>query len=355
MRKNAKRRSLGRRFFDACLTGVSRTALAAGDVVARNPVVAGGATAFLVILGFVASNAIWYQPQAHDGVFFKTRPEQVFRAVVKDDEATRRLTGNLTGNSAATPDIAPVRDVTNSQTATAPATQSNQQHVAATLPNTTVDGGDLPALAPNGDKEVAILQYNLKQLGFYDGGVDGLTGPQTRKALEQWQSVQAKLTPQTAPIKEQSAKELSIAEAIAVAVPESRPSIRSQRAVPAVEKMQGSNPAPIMVRTQERVAPAQAPTAVKNNASAQPAATQVSLNQPVQARSSTGQMVSAEELVRIQAGLKAFGNDMVVVDGMPGKSTEDAIREFQKLFRLNVSGKPDPELIGKMREIGLIS
>ena len=77
--------------------------------------------------------------------------------------------------------------------------------------------------------------------------------------------------------------------------------------------------------------------------------------EPVAARASGGQAVSAEELVRIQAGLKAFGNDMVVVDGVPGKTTEDAIREFQKLFRLNVSGKPDSELIGKMREIGLIS
>ncbi|MCR2441799.1 peptidoglycan-binding protein, partial [Salmonella enterica] len=72
--------------------------------------------------------------------------------------------------------------------------------------------------------------------------------------------------------------------------------------------------------------------------------------QPVSARTPSGQAVSAEELVRIQAGLKAFGNDMVVVDGVPGKTTEDAIREFQKLFRLNVSGKPDSELIGKMRE-----
>lgn len=345
MRKNAKRRSLGRRFFDACLTGVSRMALAVGDVVARNPVVAGGATAFLVTLGFVASNAIWYQPQAHDGVFFKTRPEQVFRAVVKDDEANRRLTGNVTGQT----EIAPVRDVTHTQAAAAPEVQSNQQAVVATLPTTTVDGGDLPALAPNGDKEVAILQYNLKQLGFYDGGVDGLIGPQTRKALEQWQSVQAKLAPQPSP-----AKELSVADAIAVAVPENRPETRPenrpQRAVPVVERMQSSNPAPIMVRTQEKptITPA------RNSGSAQPAATQVSLTQPSQARTTSGHIVSAEELVRIQAGLKAFGNDTVVVDGMPGKSTEDAIREFQKLFRLNVSGKPDSELIGKMREIGLI-
>lgn len=335
MRKNAKRRSFGRRFFDACLTGVSRMALAAGDLVARNPVVAGGATAFLVTLGFVASNAIWYQPQAHDGVFFKTRPEQVFRAVAKDDsEAARRITGNTVPQET-------VRQIATTRP------EQNQPQAVATLPDTTVDGGDLPALAPNGDKQVAILQYNLKQLGFYSGSVDGLTGPQTRAALEQWQSLQAKLAPEQAPVQTVTSKpvenKMTIAEAISVAVPEARPENSSARSVPVAEKRL----APIMVRTEEKpvVQPVRPQQQQERTASVE----------PVAARASGGQAVSAEELVRIQAGLKAFGNDMVVVDGVPGKTTEDAIREFQKLFRLNVSGKPDSELIGKMREIGLIS
>ncbi|MDP8251428.1 peptidoglycan-binding domain-containing protein [Pseudochrobactrum saccharolyticum] len=348
MRKNAKRRSFGRRFFDACLTGVSRMALAAGDIVARNPVVAGGATAFLVTLGFVASNAIWYQPQAHDGVFFKTRPEQVFRAVAKDNsEAARKLTGNVAVQE-------PVRQITGNEAA--PVAEKPQ--AVATLPETTVDGGDLPALAPNGDKQVAIMQYNLKQLGFYSGNVDGLTGPQTRAALEQWQNVQAKLAPDQNNAAKPAEKQLSIEEAIAVAVPAARPEARpetrsdtqpenSARAVPVAER----RPAPIAVRAEEKT-PVQA---VRSNSASQNATETTASVQPVSARTSSGQAVSAEELVRIQAGLKAFGNDMVVVDGVPGKTTEDAIREFQKLFRLNVSGKPDSELIGKMREIGLIS
>ncbi|QYM72719.1 peptidoglycan-binding protein [Pseudochrobactrum sp. Wa41.01b-1] len=340
MRKNAKRRSFGRRFFDACLTGVSRMALAAGDIVARNPVVAGGATAFLVTLGFVASNAIWYQPQAHDGVFFKTRPEQVFRAVAKDNsEAARKLTGNVAAQE-------PVRQITGNEAV--PVAEKPQ--AVATLPETTVDGGDLPALAPNGDKQVAIMQYNLKQLGFYSGNVDGLTGPQTRAALEQWQNVQAKLAPDQNNAAKPAEKQLSIEEAIAVAVPAARPDPQpenSARAVPVAER----RPAPIAVRAEEKT-PVQA---VRSNSASQNATETTASVQPVSARTPSGQAVSAEELVRIQAGLKAFGNDMVVVDGVPGKTTEDAIREFQKLFRLNVSGKPDSELIGKMREIGLIS
>lgn len=314
-------------------------ALAAGDIVARNPVVAGGATAFLVTLGFVASNAIWYQPQAHDGVFFKTRPEQVFRAAVKDNsEVARRITGNTAPQE-------PVRQIATGQT---PAASEKPQSMTV-LTEMTVDGGDLPALAPNGDKQVAMLQYNLKQLGFYSGNVDGLTGPQTRKALEQWQGVQAKLTaPQVEPAK-QAENNLTIAEAIAVAVPENKPDYKadnnSARAVPVAEK----RPAPILVRTEEKVVV----QPVRNVS--QPQQEKTASVEPVSARAVSGQAVSAEELVRIQAGLKAFGNDMVVVDGVPGKTTEDAIREFQKLFRLNVSGKPDSELIGKMREIGLIS
>lgn len=329
MRKNAKRHSLGKRFLNACLTAVSRLALAAGDVVARNPVVAGGATAFLVTLGFVASNAIWYQPEAHDGVFFKTRPEQVFRASDGEGNTNKRLTGTTTHH----PQV---------NTGRFGATQ-------ATLPNTTVDGGDLPALAPNGDKDVGIMQYNLKQLGFYDGSVDGLTGPQTRKALEQWQNVQAKLTPapvssattasigvpENKPASAARPDHMSIAEVISAVVPESKPENMKPRTIPLIEKAP-----PIFVKTQEKTAAAP----IRNSALTQP-----SPKQPL-----SGQTVSAEELVRIQAGLKAFGNDMVVVDGVPGKSTEEAIREFQKLFRLNVSGQPDPELIGKMREIGLI-
>ena len=57
----------------------------------------------------------------------------------------------------------------------------------------------------------------------------------------------------------------------------------------------------------------------------------------------------------MQAGLKAFGNDMVPVNGQPGKATESAIREFQKLFNMRQTGEIDSALIAKMREIGLIS
>src|SRR5262245_15668776 len=46
---------------------------AVGGALARNPVLVGGTTAFLVALSYVSANAIWYQPHFHNGAFFATR------------------------------------------------------------------------------------------------------------------------------------------------------------------------------------------------------------------------------------------------------------------------------------------
>jgi peptidoglycan hydrolase-like protein with peptidoglycan-binding domain len=57
--------------------------------------------------------------------------------------------------------------------------------------------------------------------------------------------------------------------------------------------------------------------------------------------------------MRIQAGLRAFGNDQIEIDGIVGAKTEAAIREFQSLFGLPVTGRPDPSVLAKMRDLGL--
>src|SRR5690606_11675344 len=92
MRKPAKRRSLGSRLLHFIFTSASALAIAAGDFIARNPVLTGGATAFLVVMSFVSANALWYQPEAHNAVFFRTRPDFVFKPTpreVLDRKSTR--------------------------------------------------------------------------------------------------------------------------------------------------------------------------------------------------------------------------------------------------------------------------
>src|SRR5262245_13534682 len=49
---------------------------AVGSTLARNPVLVGGTTAFVVALSYVSANALWYQPHFHSGAFFATRENE---------------------------------------------------------------------------------------------------------------------------------------------------------------------------------------------------------------------------------------------------------------------------------------
>ncbi|RWE75700.1 MAG: peptidoglycan-binding protein [Mesorhizobium sp.] len=166
-------------------------AVAVGQLIASNPVLVGGSTAFLVTLFYVSANALWYQPFPHTGAFFSTRSIENF-----------------------------------------PHTVSNE-------PETTINIVRQPPAQPAAKPDPVVQQVQgiLKDLNFYDGTVDGLTGPATRKA--------------------------------------------------------------------------------------------------------------------IQAGLKAFGNNDMQLDGKVGARTKAAIKEFQALFGLPETGEPDEAVYVKMREIGL--
>ena len=59
------------------------------------------------------------------------------------------------------------------------------------------------------------------------------------------------------------------------------------------------------------------------------------------------------EIMRVQAGLRAFGNDRVNVTGTEDDNTAEALRQFQKMFSLSITGKINREVIEKMKEIGL--
>jgi peptidoglycan hydrolase-like protein with peptidoglycan-binding domain len=60
-----------------------------------------------------------------------------------------------------------------------------------------------------------------------------------------------------------------------------------------------------------------------------------------------------DRIARIQAGLRAFGNDGIDIDGVNGSRTRSAVKEFQSLFGLPETGEPDEATYAKMKEIGL--
>lgn len=239
-------------------------AVAVGQLIASNPVLVGGSTAFLVTLFYVSANALWYQPFPHTGAFFATRSIENFPHTVSDEPET---TINIVRQAPAQPTVKP-------------------------------------------DPVVQQVQGILKDLNFYDGTVDGLTGPATRKAIQAYQLKVG--LPGSGEIDTALLDQLGARQTTA-AIPH-----------PAPRPADGAGAASAKPQVIQVSAPADGAT------------------QPPDAR-----------IVKIQAGLKAFGNGDMQLDGKVGARTKAAIKEFQALFGLPETGEPDEAVYVKMREIGL--
>jgi peptidoglycan hydrolase-like protein with peptidoglycan-binding domain len=239
-------------------------AIALGGAISRNPVLVGGSTAFLVTLFYVSANALWYQPFPHAGAFFATRSIEGF------------------------------------------------PHPGTDEPETTINilrPGPAPAKS---DPTVEQVQGILKDLDFYTGTVDGISGPNTHKAIQAYQ--QKVGLPASGEIDAVLLDQLGAKQTTA-GIPHPVPRPVDMAAAPAAT-------------------PEAAPTAI-----------------PVSAPASA--QAPDPRIVKIQAGLKAFGNDDMQLDGVVGARTKAAIKEFQSLFGLPQTGEPDEVVYVKMREIGL--
>jgi peptidoglycan hydrolase-like protein with peptidoglycan-binding domain len=240
-------------------------ALALGGAISANPVLVGGSTAFLVTLFYVSANALWYQPYPHKGAFFATRTIEHFADAMADEPET---TINIERPA---PVPAPVRP----------------------------------------DPVVLKVQGVLKELGFYPGTVDGISGPATHKAVEAYRHKVGLAGGDT--IDAVLLDQLGAVPTTGAVVPSPAP-----RGNAGDGASDGAGD-----RTGDRARPAPAAP----NADAR--------------------------IVKIQAGLKAFGNDDIKLDGVIGARTKAAIKEFQSLFGLPETGEPDEVVYAKMREIGL--
>lgn len=219
----------------------------------RRPGTVGGSVAFVVALSFVSANALWYQPHQHRGAFFATRGFPQGVAQRSAEQTLIRI----------------------------------ERPQAQPLPK---------------DSRVERVQMVLRDLKIYQGEIDGLNGPATRKAVETYQARLA--LPVTGVIDAGLLASLGAAdETTASVVPSPAPRVH-------------------------------APS--------------------LQAESRT-QASSEDRVRRIQGGLRAFGNEAVEIDGLIGSRTRAGLKEFQSLFGLPETGEPDEAVYAKMREIGLIN
>ena len=195
-------------------------------VLARNPVLVGGTTAFIVALAYVSANAIWYQPHFHNGAFFATRDTNYIGPPDPDmQETTIRIERER----------------------------------------------DAGAIRPKPDPVVEKVQAILKSMNLYDGDVDGLNGPNTRKAIAAYRKTLGMAV--SGEIDEASAR---AAWRWTIRPPASRPRSGRRRS-----------------RRQSR--------------------------RSLAATAETSPDTGADPMImKIQAGLKAFGNDKMEIDGVVG-------------------------------------
>lgn len=274
-----------------------------GAFLSRHRFAVGGLTAFVVAFSYVTANAVWYQPHAHGGAFFPTRPlpgqwQSAEPAAQGGDETIIRLERAEAAREPAG----------QTETARAPFVQMPE---AAPTPRPAPQpapvrfgSDDTPALpplpAPAGDPVVADVQRILAEMNLYSGEIDGLTGPQTRSAIETYRRAVGMTA--SAEIDDQLLAQLGA----------------SPRAESAAPPLPYGSPGTDLIQT-----------------------------------ASSTPDVPDPMVMRIQAGLKAFGNEGIEIDGVVGERTRAAILEFQALFGLPETGEADQTLYAKMREIGL--
>jgi peptidoglycan hydrolase-like protein with peptidoglycan-binding domain len=247
---------------------------AVGSTLARNPMLVGGTTAFVVALSYVSANALWYQPHFHSGAFFATRDNNY---VGPPDPAMQETTIRIERPGDARP-------------------------------------------APKPDPVVEKVQAVLKSMNLYEGEVDGLNGPNTRTAIAAYRKTLG--MPGSGEIDDALLQQLGAGETTAGIEP--RPAVARD---------------PIAERLAE-----------------EPSAPPTLAERPQEIAVRIGEPAAADPMIlKIQAGLKAFGNDGMEIDGRIGNKTRAAIREFQSLFGLAVTGEPSQEVYAKMREIGLVN
>ena len=271
---------------------LSDSAYAVLGLIARNPVLAGGSTAFLVALSFVSANALWYQPHAHSGAFFATRDYL----------------------------------------------RPSEPEPAAGFPDETtifIERPEEPRRVVVGDPTVKEVQETLRELNFYGGEVDGLFGPNTRVAIEAYQAKMGMAV--TGAVDDSLLDHLGTGSVTPAVLPSPAPREPvAEKAV--VEK-------PVREKAVQEKAMAEKVLAKAERAGSEKA--EAAIAKPVS-------LTRDERIAKVQAGLKEFGNDAIDVDGVMGARTAAAIREFQSLFGLQVTGEADQAVYAKMKEIGLI-
>lgn len=148
---------------------------------------------------------------------------------------------------------------------------------------------------------VREIQSGLAALGIYEGAVDGIRGHFTEQAIMRYQK-DADMIPD------------GLASYALLG------NIKSAVAVSKVQTTRAQKPEPVPVSAQPMMI-----------------------------------VLDADFVARVQSGLReVFGDEAIVVDGLLGRQTREAIERFQSHFKLDATGEIDEQTILKLREVGIV-
>lgn len=309
---------------------VSVAARAIGQQVLRHPRLVGGCAAFFVVFGFVAANALWYQPGHHPSPFLRTRDEENPNGI-----PGYRLASGLGEHGNVT--TFRIERQTDSAPAPAPAQAQAQAQAASTAAAApaTPPGAASPATqqasAPHQPTElVAEIQRELARRGLYEGPADGVPGPLTSAAIlffEETVGMEQTGEPTSRVLAAMKIDSATTVAAIPKALPKDRPAEPNSGGV-AVDPVAA---------------------AIRNAEANTPKAQSVSLSS-AEAR----KPVPKDLVAKIQQGLVNIAYADVKVDGMAGEQTRTAIRNFEKHYRLPETGEPSEAVLKKLKSIGAL-
>ena len=373
-----------------------------GAAAMRNPVATGGTTAFAIIFSFVAANALWYQPSSHPHPWLDTR--DAFRDYAAkamhpgggDTATTYRIERDATAPAEATAAAPKTVNGVIVQDDTAPAANPMVADIQANLVRRGLYEGPVDGVM--GSKtEAAIMFYQetrgLPQTGAADAAVLDLlkkdnaefnvvppdrpadvTGAIAAKAPQKPVENQAEKpaakpadpvaaliakTPRPQPVKPQAqeAKTESVKAARPAVAPPVPPApipnaaAKAQTAKPVHKSAEKPAQNPVRKPGEKPVdKTAQKPAADKIVATGQrPAAMQAKAEAPAKSTAAPSNLTMA-----IQKGLSNLAYRDVNVDGVPGEQTKEAIRHFEKHYRLPVTGEPNEAVLEKLKKIGAL-
>ncbi|MCV3735686.1 peptidoglycan-binding protein (plasmid) [Rhizobium sp. TRM96647] len=278
---------------------LQRSLLSLGAFAARHPSIVGGGAAFAVVFSFVAANALWYQPGGHPSPILKTRSGQ-----------------NTLGFSA-------LREEPSDVTTFVIRREGEEQ---------AEGGGGQDAGQPN--ELVLDIQTELARQGFYAGDPDGRLQEETVSAIRRFQQERG-LSLTGTPDAGLLAALLADAPQQVAVLPTERPLDTGG----ASEKGTEIDPVAAAIRAAEA------------DTVAAPAAASAT---PAPAPAPAGPGPSSALVMKIQKGLSNIAYADITVDGVAGSRTREAIRAFEKHYRLPATGEPNELVLNKLKEIGAL-